>query len=480
MNGGLLHVLVRPLVTPTARPGSSQNVGFSDPLVQTLNEMIGCSPMNYRACRLNVLLFLTAATIASPVLRSQSGPLVNGDRMMEDLNAMGDIGKDPAGGISRVAYSEADRRGREFVIGLMRAAGLTTSIDSAGNISGRRAGTGPGLPVMIIGSHVDSVPQGGNYDGIVGSLGAIEVAQTLNEGHVTLQHPLEVLIFQNEEGGLKGSRAISGELREEELNQTTRSGKTLREGITFIGGDPAHLADVRRKSADIFAYLELHIQQGGSLSAEKINIGVVEGIVGNHRWDVTIEGTANHAGTTPMDQRHDALLAAARFIEAVNREVTSIPGHQVATVGRIQAIPGAYNVVPGKVILGLDVRDLDEARINMVFDRIHDDADQIAQVSGTKFSFQEIVADRPALTDPRLRKIIADSADQLGLTTKLVQSGATQDAQSIGRLAPIGMIFVPSVGGISHAPEEFTQPQDVVNGVNVLLRSVLQLDSQKF
>jgi N-carbamoyl-L-amino-acid hydrolase len=398
---------------------------------------------------------------------------------MEHLNAMADIGKDPAGGISRVAYSEADRQGREYVIGLMRAAGLTTSIDSAGNISGRRGGSDPKLPVLIIGSHVDSVPQGGNYDGIVGSLGAIEVVQTLGEGHVTLRHSLEILIFQNEEGGLKGSRAISGELREEELNQTTRSGKTLREGIAFIGGDPAHLADVGRKSADIFAYLELHIQQGGSLSAEKVNIGVVEGIVGNHRWDVTIEGAANHAGTTPMDQRHDALLAAARFIEAVNREVTSIPGQQVGTVGRIQAIPGAYNVVPGIVILGLDVRDLDEARIKMVFDRIHDDADQIAGTSGTKFRFQEIVADRPALTDPRLRKIIADSANQLGLTTKLVPSGATQDAQSIGRLAPIGMIFVPSVGGISHAPEEFTLPQDVINGVNVLLRSVLQLDSQK-
>jgi N-carbamoyl-L-amino-acid hydrolase len=431
------------------------------------------------AGRITVLLFFAAATIASPALRAQSGPLVNGDRLMEHLNAMGNIGKDPAGGISRVAYSEPDLRGREYVIGLMRAAGLTTSIDSAGNISGRRAGTNPGLPALIIGSHIDSVPQGGNYDGIVGSLGAIEVAQTLNEGHVTLQHPLEVLIFQNEEGGLKGSRAISGELREEELSQTVRSGKTLREGIALIGGDPARLADVRRKSADIFAYLELHIQQGGSLSTEKINIGVVEGIVGNYRWDVTIEGTANHAGTTPMDQRHDALLAAAKFIEAVNREVTSIPGRQVGTVGRIQAIPGAYNVVPGKVILGLDVRDLDEARIKMLFDRIHDDADQIAQAGGTKFSFQQIVGDRPALTDPRLRKIIADSAEQLGLTTRLVQSGATHDAQSIGRLAPIGMIFVPSVGGISHAPQEFTQPQDVVNGANMLLRSVLQLDSQK-
>jgi N-carbamoyl-L-amino-acid hydrolase len=425
-------------------------------------------------------MLLAATAMAPPMLRSQTLHLVNGDRLTGHLNAMGDIGKDSAGGIGRVAYTEADLKGREYVIGLMRAVGLTTSTDSAGNISGQRAGSDSSLPTLIIGSHIDSVPQGGNYDGIVGSLGAIEVAQTLNDNHIALRHRLEVLIFQNEEGGLKGSRAISGELREEELIQATRSGKSLREGIAFIGGDPAHLADARRKSADIFAYLELHIQQGGSLDREKINIGIVEGIVGNHRWDVTIEGTANHAGTTPMDQRHDALLAAARFIEAVNREVTGVAGQQVATVGRIQAFPGAYNVVPGKVILGLDVRDLDEARINMVFDKMHDDAEQIARTSATKFSFKQIVADQPALTDPRLRKIIEDSSKQLGLTTKVVLSGATQDAQSIARLAPMGMIFVPSVGGISHAPEEFTKPQDVVNGANVLLRSVIQLDSQKF
>jgi N-carbamoyl-L-amino-acid hydrolase len=388
------------------------------------------------------------------------------------------MGNDPAGGISRVAYSEADRQGREYVMGLMRAAGLIPTIDAAGNITGRRAGSAPGLPVLLIGSHVDSVPQGGNYDGIVGSLGAIEVARTLAESHFILRHPLEVIIFQNEEGGLKGSRAISGELREDELDQATRSGKTLREGIAFIGGDPTRLADARRKRGDIFAYLELHIQQAGSLAAEKIDIGIVAGIVGNGRWDVSIDGKANHAGTTPMNQRQDALLAAAKFIEAVNRVVLSFPGQQVGTVGKIQAIPGAYNVVPGKVILGLDLRDLDQARIDSMFTRIRDEADQIGRSSGTKFTFQQIVSDQPALTDTRLREIIGNSAKQLQLTTKLLPSGATQDAQSIARLAPIGMIFVPSVAGISHAPEEFTAERDVVNGVNVLLKSVLQLDAQ--
>jgi beta-ureidopropionase / N-carbamoyl-L-amino-acid hydrolase len=436
--------------------------------------------MNYQRQRFKFTLSLAALIFASPELGAQTPARVNGDRVMEHLNAMAAIGKDTGGGYGRVAYTEADRQGREYVMGLMRAAGLTVSIDAAGNISGLRAGADAALPKLVIGSHIDSVPQGGNYDGVVGSLSAVEVAQTLAEGHVALRHPLEVLIFQNEEGGLQGSRAISGELREEDLDQTTRSGKTLREGISFIGGDPKRLSAVRRKRADIFAYLELHIEQGGTLAAEKIDIGVVEGIVGNHRWDVTIEGVANHAGTTPMNQRQDALLAGAKFIEAVNRVVTSLPGRQVGTVGKIQAIPGAYNVIPGKVLLGLDLRDLDEARIDMLFGKLREEAEQIGQPSGTKFSFRQIVSDRPALSDPRLRRLIAESAKQLNLTTKVLPSGATHDAQSMARLAPIGMIFIPSIGGISHAPEEFSRPQDIVNGANVLFRSVLQLDSQNW
>lgn len=438
--------------------------------------------MNTAQQSARVLFAICAALIAFPAARPrpQSAPSINADRLMSHMNAMGAIGKDPVAGISRVAYTDADKQGREFAMRLMRDAGFTPSIDAAGNISARRPGSDPHLAALVIGSHIDSVPQGGNYDGVVGSLGSIEVAQALADAHITLRHPLEVLLFQNEEGGLQGSRAISGELREEDLSQTTRSGKTLREGIAFIGGDPDHLAAARREPGDVFAYLELHIEQGGTLAAEKIDIGVVEGIVGNSRWDVTIDGFANHAGSTPMNERHDALLAAAKFIEAVNRIATSMPGRQVATVGKIQAVPGAYNVIPGKVILGLDVRDLEESRIEELFGKMQAEAQQIGDASGTKFSSKQVVGDKPALCDPRLRKIVADSAKQLNFSTKSLPSGATQDAQSMARLAPIGMIFIPSIGGISHAPQEFSRPEDIANGANVLLRAVMALDQQSW
>src|SRR2546425_4712987 len=366
---------------------------------------------------------------------------VNGSRIIEHLNALAEFGKNPQGGVSRVAYSEADRQGREYVLGLMRAANLDTSIDAAGNLIGRRAGSDNQLRPILFGSHIDSVPEGGNYDGDVGSLGAIEVAQTLAEKNIVTQHPFEVVIFQNEEGGLIGSRAMDGELTERELDLVSRSGKTIREGIRVIGGDPTKLSTARRGKGSIAAYLELHIEQGGILEKEKIDIGVVEGIVGINWWDVTIEGFANHAGTTPMNQRQDALLAAAKFIEAVNRVVTSIPGRQVGTVGRIQASPGAPNVIPGKVILSLELRDLDAAKIQMLYHKIRTEADQIAQASKVKFDFKEINVNIPAPTDPRLRALIDQSAKDLGLTTKQMPSGAGHDAQDMARLAPVGMIL---------------------------------------
>ena len=401
---------------------------------------------------------------------------VNGPRLIAHINALAEFGKNPQGGVSRLAYSEADARGREYVVGLMRAAKLDVSIDAAGNLIGRRAGSDNQLRPILFGSHIDSVPEGGNYDGDVGSLGAIEVAQTLAEKNIVTQHPLEVVIFQNEEGGLIGSRAMDGELTERELDLVSRSGKTIREGIRVIGGDPTKLATVKREKGSITAYLELHIEQGGILEKEKVDIGVVEGIVGINWWDVTIEGFANHAGTTPMNQRQDALLAAAKFIEAVNRVVTSIPGRQVGTVGRIQALPGAPNVIPGKVILSLELRDLDAAKIQMLYQKIRTEADQIAQASRVKFDFKEINVNIPAPTDPRLRSLIDQSAKDLGLTTKQMPSGAGHDAQDMARLAPVGMIFIPSIGGISHSPKESSRPKDIENGANVLLLALLNVD----
>src|ERR1700754_2419559 len=400
---------------------------------------------------------------------------VNGQRIMDHIKALGEFGKNPQGGVSRVAYSDADKQGREYALGLMRDASLDVTVDAAGNLIGRRAGK-DNLKPLLIGSHIDTVPEGGNYDGVVGSLGAIEVAQTLAENNITLQHPLEVVIFQNEEGGLIGSRAMNGELTEKELDLVSRSGKTIREGIKFIGGDTSKLSEVKRNKGDIAAYLELHIEQGNTLDTEKINIGVVEGIVGINWWDVTIEGFANHAGTTAMNNRQDALLAGAKFIEAVNRIVTSEPGRQVGTVGRINAFPGAPNVIPGKVVLSLELRDLNAGKIKTLYDKIYAEAQQIATTSKTKFDFKEINVNIPAPTDPQMQTFIETAARELGLSTKSMPSGAGHDAQDMAQLGPVGMIFVPSVGGISHSPREFSHPADIANGANVLLHTILKVD----
>ena len=434
--------------------------------------------MNRRGFSARLLGAVAASALCRPQLRAQSHLRVDRKRINDRLSALSEFGKNPQGGVSRVAYSEADRQGREYAIGLMRAAGLEVTVDAAGNILGRRAGSDPKLPSLLIGSHIDSVPEGGNYDGNVGSMGAIEVAQVLSDNKVMTRHPLEVIIFQNEEGGLIGSRAIDGELTEKELDLVSRSGKTIREGIKFIGGDPAKLSSARRKRGDIAAYLELHIEQGGILDTEKINIGIVEGIVGINWWDVTIEGFANHAGTTPMNQRHDALLAAAKFIQAVNRIVTAVPGRQVGTVGRIQSLPGAPNVIPGKVVLSLELRDLDAGKIAQLYQKIFAESQQIAESSGTKFDFKEINVNIPAPTDERIRRFIAESAGALGLSTKTMPSGAGHDAQDMARLGPVGMIFIPSVGGISHSPREFSRPEDIENGANVLLQALLKLDRE--
>ncbi len=272
-----------------------------------------------------------ALGIVRPRLRQPPDLLVDGDRLNRTLTELARFGATPDGGVSRVAYSDADLAAREWVATLMGDAGLDVSVDLAGNLIGRQPGSDPELPPLLLGSHIDSVPSGGNYDGQVGSMAALEVATTLTDvGHRT-RHGLEFVVWANEEGGKTGSRAVSGEVDPAELDVMTASGFTIGDGTLRIGGDLGRLEEARRELGSLAAYFELHIEQGFVLDRAGIDIGVVEGIVGIKRWNVTVEGFANHAGTTPMNQRKDAMVSAARLIEAVNQIARSTPGRQALT-----------------------------------------------------------------------------------------------------------------------------------------------------
>ncbi len=404
---------------------------------------------------------------------------VDPQRLEQRIEKLAGFGKTPEGGVNRVAFSEDDIRGRQYILSLMREAGLKTRIDEAGNIIGRREGTEPTLKPIVFGSHTDTVPHGGRFDGAAGVLGAIECVQVLKENSVETRHPLEVVVFTDEEGGLIGSKAVIGTLTREALETTSHSGKTVRDGIVALGGNPDALDRVVRKKGDLTAFIEVHIEQGDILASKGIEIGVVEGIVGINWWNVTIEGFANHAGTTPMDKRQDALLAAAHLIVAVNKVVTGEPGRQVGTVGRIKAEPGAPNVISGKVLMNLELRDLSVEKIDSFFQKIAKRAEAIAEETGTKISFVPIEATAvPSPTDPSIRKIIAEAAEGLGLSHLSMPSGAGHDAQNMAKIVPTGMIFIPSRGGISHSPKEFTAPKDVANGANVILHTILMIDQK--
>jgi N-carbamoyl-L-amino-acid hydrolase len=404
---------------------------------------------------------------------------VNRQRIEDRIKELAKFGQDENGHGYRVAYTKGDIEGRAWFMQLMKNANLNPFIDSGGNIIGKRNGKNASLKPIAFGSHLDMVPDGGDYDGTLGCISALEVIEVLNENKMVTEHPLEVIIFANEEGGLIGSQAMVGQLTDDGLKQISQSGLVMAEGIKAIGGNPADLQSAIRKKGDLHAFLELHIEQGGILENEGLQIGIVEGIVGILDCQITIEGFANHAGTTPMKLRKDALLAASKLIIAVNEVINSVPGSQVGTVGKINALPGAYNVVPGEVTLGLEIRDLSWEKIKMLLNEIEKRATSIATESKTKISFvREASFVKPALTDKSLQQKINESALSLGLKTKLMQSGAGHDSQQMATITPIGMIFVPSVGGISHSPNEFTTAEDMTNGANVLLKTIMSVDRE--
>ena len=424
-------------------------------------------------------ILLSCTLLTSVSLFAQSGLTVNQDRLERSIFELAQFGIDEKGETHRVAFSDADIEARGWMVQQMEESGLDVHIDFAGNIVGRRAGSDPDLPPLGFGSHIDAVPNGGNYDGCVGSLGALEIIRTLEENNIVTKHPLEMIIFSNEEGGVMGSRALVGELRSEALEVVNSTGYSMGEGIQRIGGDTTRLQDVIRPKGSMKAFLELHIEQGANLEQADLDIGIVEGIVGLQWWDVKVKGFANHAGTTPMDMRQDALLSAAKFILAVNEITRAMEGSQVGTVGRIKALPGAPNVIPGEVVLSLEIRDLSEDKIQLLYDKMVRASEMIGKDMNTSFSFHPLDATaKPANMDAGIKATIEDACKDLGYSFRYMPSGAGHDAQDMARITPTGMVFVPSKGGISHSPEEFTNAADMANGTNVLLHTLLSLDKK--
>jgi N-carbamoyl-L-amino-acid hydrolase len=333
---------------------------------------------------------------------------------------------------------------------------------------------------VLFGSHIDSVPSGGNFDGDLGTLAAIGVIDTLNRGAVRTRHPLEVVVWAAEEGvafnrGLAASRIVAGDVAPSDMDHVW-NGLRRGDAIKKIGGDPERIMDARREKGAWHGYFELHIEQGGTLERSSINIGVVQGIVAIDRYEATITGVANHAGTTPMAERHDAVIALAQLALAVRETVTRRPGRQVGTVGKIEVSPNAPNVVPGEARAIIELRDLSTETLRAIADEIRARAQSIAAETRTTIAIAPASTNPPALADTTMQDTIERAARGLRLSSVRMPSGAGHDAQMMAQLTPMGMIFVPSIGGISHSPKELTTWEDCANGANVLLTAVLAID----
>ena len=411
-------------------------------------------------------------------------PSVDAAALRARLEALSMFGRPGGGsfadGVTRIAYSEADLAGRAYITGLMRAAGLTPRVDPAGNIFARRPGTEASLAPILFGSHIDSVPSGGNFDGDLGTLASIGVVEALTRDSVRTRHPLEVVVWAAEEGvafnrGLAGSRIVAGDVAPDHMEHVW-NGMRRADAIRAIGGDPDRIMEARRDKGAWHGYLELHIEQGGTLERSRTAIGIVQGIVAIARYEARILGVANHAGTTPMADRQDAMIAAAQLTLAVREAVTRKPGRQVGTVGKIEVSPNAPNVVPGAATIMIELRDLSTVTLDSIAEEIRARAAAIATETRTTIQLTPASSNPPAFADTGLQDVVERAAHSLSLSTVRLPSGAGHDAQMMAQLTPMGMIFVPSIGGISHSPKELTRWEDCANGANVLLQSVLSLD----
>ena len=409
------------------------------------------------------------------MVTSNRSTSINRDRLAQSIVQLGAIGALPNGGVRRISYNSKDVQARRLVQDWMQTAGMKVRIDPAGNIIGRYPGRFPDAPALATGSHIDTVPTGGRYDGAFGVLAGLEVVRTLQEQRLQLNHSLEVIVFTDEEGSMIGSKAMAGQVNPDAAYYQRPDGTSIQTCLDRVGGNWQQISQARRTRQEIAAFVELHVEQGPVLESMGKAIGVVEGIVAQRRFNITVQGRANHAGTTPMSMRQDALVAAAQIVLAINR-LAQTPGQQVATVGQMQVTPNAANVVPGRVEMSLDLRDLSTLHLDRLLEQLNLRLDAIAFETGCEIQIQPRLHNEPAPATLHVQQTIVQACQALGLSYTHLPSRASHDAQEMARFTDMGMIFVPSQGGLSHAEAEYTSPEHCTQGANTLLQTLLKLD----
>jgi len=405
---------------------------------------------------------------------------INFTRLKRDLEELSAIGRTPQGGVSRPSFSDADMQARRWLLDRITAAGMEGRVDAAGNIFGRWQSGGP---AVLVGSHIDSVPNGGRFDGALGVLAGLECLRRVKEEEVPLRHPLELVAFTDEEGafgGFFGSYAFTGVLKAEDISKSKDSkGLRIVEAMARHGMDAMQAPTAYRDPKDIRAYVELHIEQGPVLEARQIPVGVVDAIVGIHRYGITFRGRADHAGPTPMQDRKDALLGASDLV-LKGRELALTAGSPASrvTVGVVQVKPGVANIVPAEAYLTYEIREQSAELLRLLAEKSRALAADVAKAWGLEVSFESILQIDPVPLAEEVKGAIAAAAERIGLPSLRMPAMAGHDAQVVGRVAPAGMIFVPSKDGRSHSPLEFTADEDVERGANILLLALLKLAAE--
>ncbi len=407
-------------------------------------------------------------------------PFINLERLWHDLEALAKIGRDPRGGISRPSFSRADLEARTWLKENIKAAGLELREDGAGNIFGRLQGQAKG-PVILAGSHLDTVINGGKYDGSVGVLSALECLRTIKEANIVLSKPIEIVSFTDEEGNLVGdflgSRAFTGFLKKEELARgQTHLGQPLNEILEGTGLTIESIARAHTTAPQVEAFLELHIEQGETLELEEVPLGLVNRITGKRLFWCSFFGRPGHAGTTPMELRQDSFLGLAEFALHSTRLVA---GHEDGrlTIGRVSLHPGTFSIIPGQADFTLDLRFLEKETLHAMEKRVLAVAEEVAQKRGLSFRSRLVDATEPTDMSPRLLSLLQEEAQALGYRWMHLSSGAGHDAQIVAGVAETALIFIPCLDGISHSPEEAIRKEDLEKGANLLLRALLRLAS---